>query len=274
MYIIKFILSLLYYLIEFFCLSYTLYYIITGIVVFFKKNIKFNESKPKTKFAVLIPARNESMVISNLIDSLKRQSYPKELFDIFVVPNNCTDDTKDVSLKRGAKIIEIKEDIKTKGDALKHTFKVLSDEYLEYDAYCVFDADNIVHPNFLQKMNDAYVSGVKVAQGYRDSKNPSDTWISSCYSLFYLIQNYFFNQARSIMSLSSSINGTGFMVASSVIKEYGFDTFTMTEDIEFAAKCALNNIKIGFVKEAITYDEQPLKFLVSCKQRKRWSVGT
>lgn len=76
------------------------------------------------------------------------------------------------------------------------------------------------------------------------------------------------------MGWSSSINGTGFVISRDVIKERGFSTVTMTEDIEFAAQCALNNERIAYVKEAITYDEQPLSFSASWKQRKRWSVGT
>jgi len=144
----------------------------------------------------------------------------------------------------------------------------------DYEAYCIFDADNIVHNNFLNRMNDTLCSGYKVAQGFRDTKNASNTWISSCYSLFYLTQNYFFNSARMNMNWSASINGTGFMISKSVIDEFGFNTVTITEDIEFAAHCALNNVKIAFVDDAITYDEQPLTFAQSWKQRTRWSIGT
>lgn len=73
---------------------------------------------------------------------------------------------------------------------------------------------------------------------------------------------------------SASINGTGFMVKKDIIKKYGFNVVTMTEDIEFTAQCAINNIKIAFVEDAITYDEHPVKFITSVKQRKRWTTGT
>ena len=178
-----------------------------------------------------------------------------------------------MAINSGAKIIDIDLEAKSKGDVLKYTFESLNNNY-NYDAYCVFDADNIVHPEFLKSMNNALCSGFNVAQGYRDSKNPKDSWISSCYALFYYVQNFFFNQARMNMGWSSSINGTGFMVSSEVIKKYGFETKTITEDIEFSALCALNNEKIAFVKEAITYDEQPIGFMTSVKQRMRWSFGT
>ncbi len=272
--IIKIVFKTIFYIMDIFIIFYALYYIITGLFAFYNKNGKIRKYKAKTKFAILIAARNEEKVIGNLLDSLNKQNYPKELYDIFVIPNNCTDKTREIAVNKGATIIDCQVPVSSKGDALKFSFKFMLQNYPEYEAYCIFDADNIVHPNFLKRMNDAKLAGYKVAQGYRDSKNPSDTWISSCYSLYYLVQNYFFNQARMNMGWSSSINGTGFMISKEVITEYGFNTITLTEDIEFAAQCALNNTKIAFVKDAITYDEQPLSFSQSWKQRKRWSIGT
>ncbi len=271
----KTMLKIVYYSVDIFIIVYALYYIVTGIFAFVnnKKNV-IRKYRAKHKFAVIIAARNEEKVIGHLLDSLNKQDYPKNLYDVYVVPNNCNDRTEEVSRKHKANIIECNVPVASKGDVLKYTFKFLNDNYYDYDAYLIFDADNIVHPQFIRRMNDTLCSGYKVAQGYRDSKNPSDTWISSCYSLFYWVQNYFFNQARMNMKWSSSINGTGFMVAKEVIDKQGFNTITMTEDIEFAAQCAINNQRIAFVKDAITYDEQPLTFLESWKQRKRWSVGT
>lgn len=271
--LIKDILKILYYIVNIYILLYAAYYLITALFVFKKKNV-IRKYKPNHKFAILVAARNEEKVIGNLIDSLKKQKYPKELYDIFVMPNNCSDNTKQIAIDYGAKIIDIDSSVKSKGDVLKQTFKYMANFGETYAAYIIFDSDNIVHSNFLNRMNDALCEGYKVAQGFRDSKNPSDTWISSCYSLYYLTQNLFFNSARMNMKWSSSINGTGFMISKDVIDEHGFNTVTMTEDIEFAALCALNNIKIAFVDDAITYDEQPLTFKQSWKQRTRWSLGT
>lgn len=273
--IVKTILMAIYNVINIVIILYVAYYVVTGIFAFInnKKN-RIRNYRAKHKLAVVIAARNEEKVINNLIDSLKKQNYPKNLYEIFVIPNNCNDDTEKIAQKCGAHIIDCQGNIKSKGEALRYGFKFIYQNFPEFDAYCVFDADNIVHPNFLRRMNDTLCSGYKVAQGYRDSKNPSDTWISSCYSLFYLIQNFFFNQARHNMGLSASINGTGFMFSKELFKDNGFETLTLTEDIEFAAQCALSNEKIAFVKDAITYDEQPLCFSQSWKQRKRWSIGT
>lgn len=251
---------------------YSMYFLITGIFAFTKKNT-IKKYKPKYKLAVVVAARNEEKVISLLIKSLKKQKYPKELYDIFIVPNNCTDNTEKISRDCDAKIIKCKEKVSSKGEVLKYAFNHLN-HYHNFDAYIVFDADNIVHPNFLNRINDALVEGYELAQGYRDSKNPKDNWICGSYSLFYWGQNIFFNKARMNIGASATINGTGFMVKRNIIENFGFNTVTMTEDMEFTAQCAINNKKIAFIEDAITYDEQPLTFKMSWKQRIRWTTGT
>lgn len=253
---------------------YGIYFSISGIIGIIKKNkVKFKSSLKFNHFAIIIPARNESLVIANLIESLLNLNYPKDKYDIFVVPNNCTDNTKEIALNNGAKIIDCNIPTKTKGDVLNVTFNTLKNDN-KIDAYIIFDADNVVHPEFLTYMNDCLNSGYRVAQGFRAAKNPSDNGMSGSYTLFYLLQNIFFNRARMAINGSASINGTGFMVKKELIDEYGFETFTLTEDIEFTGICAFRNEKIAFVEDAITYDEYPVKFIPSWHQRRRWTSGT
>ena len=107
---------------------YGVYYVIIGIFVFLKeKTIK--KTNIKNRFAIIIPARNEEKVIGILLDSLKKQKYPKELYDIFVFPNNCNDKTKEIAIENNAKIIEFTEEIKSKGEVLKYSFKYLNDNF-------------------------------------------------------------------------------------------------------------------------------------------------
>lgn len=264
--------QIIYYILFSITLIYGLFFLITGFWGFARGKKRIKEYKPKNRFAILIAARNESKVIGNLVLSLKEQDYPKDKYEIYVIANNCTDNTAEVAKKAGATILPCEVPVKTKGDVLKHTFAKFVDDK-NVDAFIIFDADNVVDPNFLKEMNNTICSGYNVAEGNRDSKNTTDNWLSGSYSLFYYMQNFFFNKARMNMNLSASINGTGFMVKREVIKKHGFDPKTLTEDIEFTAMCALNQEKIAFVSKAITYDEQPIKFKDSWKQRKRWSKG-
>lgn len=252
---------------------YLVYFLVMSLFAVLKPK-KISKSRPKTKIAVLIAARNEEKVIGQLLDSLNNQKYPKSLYDVYVLPNNCTDNTELESLKHGAKVITIDIPVKSKGEALKYAFGYLDKNNTNYDTYVIFDADNVVHKNFLKRVNDAYVSGIKVAQGYRDSKNPCDTWISGAFSIYHWMNNTFVSGSRNKVGLSSFISGTGFMIASEVIKKHGYDVTTITEDTEFCILCALNGYKVEYLKDAITYDEQATDFKTSVKQRKRWSYGT
>lgn len=252
---------------------YALHFTIISIFSFFPQKKK-QSFQPKYKFAAVIAARNEELVIGNLIKSLELQSYPPNLLDIIVIPNNCTDHTKEVSLRNGAKIFDCKGVIKCKGDALEEFFDHILKINADYDAFCIFDADNVVHNNFIAEMNNAICRGTKIGQGYRDSKNPRDTIISSCYSIYYYMVNRFHNRARSVLNLSAMVNGSGFMVSKDIIqKQGGWHTKTLTEDIEFTTQCILNGDKVEWIPDAIIFDEQPLTFAESWNQRKRWSTG-
>lgn len=263
--------QMIYYILFSITLLYGIYFVVTGLFAFKKDDSrKIRPFRARTKFAVLIAARNEAQVIGELIKSLKDQNYPNDLYDIYSLVNNCTDNTAEAARRAGSKIMNITVPVKCKGDVLKFAFNKLKKK--DYDAYIIFDADNVVHPDFLKLMNNTYMSGYKVAQGRKDSKNIEDNWISASSSLFYYVQNFFFNKSRMKMNAAAAINGTGFMVAKSIMDE-GFDPKTITEDIELSIQCVLKGIEIAYVEEAITYDEQVLKFKDSWNQRSRWSKG-
>lgn len=252
---------------------YGIYYMFIALFGF-KNRPETYSSEPSTRFAILIAARNEATVIGQLVDSLKAQNYPDDKYDIIVAPNNCTDNTREIALEHGAQVFDPVGKISSKGEVLTQIINKLMAED-NYDAVCVFDADNLVHPNFLQQMNNAKNSGIKVAQGFRDSKNPSDSAVSTCYSVCYWMLNRFYNGGREALGLSGLVNGSGFMVDISLLRRIGgWHTCTMTEDYEFSAQCVIEGEKVHYVQDAIIYDEQPLTFHQSWKQRRRWSTGS
>ena len=241
--------------------------------------VKLKEKPLKTnknhRFMAIIPAHNEEAVIGNLIESLKNQNYNKELYDIYVIADNCTDNSARVSRESGAIVYERFDDTKkTKGYALDWFLQQKIKEDAPYDAICIFDADNIVDKNFINAMNKKLCQGEDVVQGYRDIKNPADNWITSGYALFYWTNHRFYHLARYNLGLSPMLNGTGFMVNFDIIKENnGWKTVTLTEDIEFSLQRILKGKRLGWAKDAIVYDEQPTGFKQSWSQRSRWTVG-
>ena len=228
----------------------------------------------KHKFMMIVPAHNEAAVVGALVESLQALDYPKELYDIYVIADNCTDNTAQIAKDLGAIVYErFDETKKTKGFAMQWFLNQKIKENADYDAFCVFDADNVVDKNFLNAMNKKLCQGEEIVQGYRDIKNPADSWISAGYALFYWMMNRFYHLARYNLGLSPLINGTGFMVDFNLIKPTGWDTITLTEDIEFSLKNIAKGRKLGWATDAIVYDEQPTEFKQSWSQRSRWTVG-
>ena len=228
----------------------------------------------KHKFMMILPAHNEASVIGALVESLQALDYPKELYDIYVIADNCTDNTAQIAKNLGAIVYErFDEKRKTKGFAMQWFLNQKIKENADYDAFCVFDADNVVDKNFLNAMNKKLCQGEEIVQGYRDIKNPADSWISAGYALFYWMMNRFYHLARYNLGLSPLINGTGFMVDFNLIKPTGWDTITLTEDIEFSLKNIAKGRKLGWATDAIVYDEQTTEFKQSWSQRSRWTVG-
>ncbi len=230
---------------------------------------------PLKRFAIFIPAHNEEIVIGNIVENLKQLNYPKDSYDVYVIADNCTDTTAASAEKAGASVLERFDDkLKGKGHALQWAFeKVLYSEDNEYDAAVIFDADNLVSRNFLKEMNNKLLDGQKVIQGYIDSKNPYDSWITASYSLAFWSSNRLFQNARAFLGLSCEIGGTGFCMDVQVLKQIGWQATCLVEDLEFTMKLMLNNIKVGWAQEAIVYDEKPLTLAQSWKQRRRWMQG-
>ena len=119
------------------------------------------------------------------------------------------------------------------------------------------------------------MAGARVAQGYRDSKNPYDSTMAGCYSIYYWMMDRFHNGGKAGLGLSALVNGTGFMVSAHTLEKLGgWRTETISEDLEITAQCILAGEKVCWVPKAITYDEQPLDYALSVKQRRRWTSGT
>ena len=251
-----------------------LYQLVVSICSLIKLKDKPIIKDKQNKFMAIIPAHNEATVVGNLIESLKNQDYPKELYDIYVIADNCTDNTAQIAKTAGAIVYQrFDETKKTKGYALQWFLDQKIRENAQYDAFCVFDADNIADVNFLKAMNKKLCQGEKVVQGYRDIKNPTDNWITAGYAIFYWTMNRFYHLARYNIGLSPLLNGTGFMVKFDVIKKDGWNTNTLTEDIEFSLKNIIEGRRLGWATDAIVYDEQPTSFRQSWSQRSRWTVG-
>lgn len=254
-----------------FLLSYAhqFFYLVYSL---FKRPEKTPPAAPR-RYGVLIAARNEEKVIGDLLDSLTRQDYPAELLHVFVVADNCTDQTAAVARRAGATVFERFNTARVgKGWALD--FLVSRIDIADYDGFFVFDADNLLEHDYIARMNEVFAQGHRIITGYRNSKNFSDNWISSGSSLWFLHDSRQLNGARMSLGTSCVVGGTGFLVSSEVLRENGgWPYHLLTEDTEFTIDMVLRGERIAYCGDAVLYDEQPVSFSQSWKQRMRWCRG-
>ncbi len=236
---------------------------------------KFPHVKNYHKYAILIPARNESPVIANLLNSIAKQDYPKEYLTVFVVADNCTDNTAEIARENGAICYEHQNpDERTKGYALKYLFEQIDKDYgiESFEGYFIFDADNLLNRDYISRMNDAFDAGEKIITSYRNSKNFDENWMSASYALHWIRSSRTRHRARSVLRLATNLQGTGFLFANELVKN-GWKYVSLTEDRAFTADAVAHGYAISYNDEAVFYDEQPTSLKIAFRQRIRWSKG-
>ncbi|QAY66705.1 glycosyltransferase family 2 protein [Paenibacillus protaetiae] len=230
---------------------------------------------PKKSFALLIAAHNEEQVVGALIENLLKLKYPRELFDIFVICDNCTDGT--VSVVKSYEGVYACErtnpNLRGKGYAVEWMLKELWKMKRSYDGVVIFDADNLVATDFLDYMNNDLCNGAKVIQGYLDTKNPNDSWVSSANAINYWFCNRLWQLPRYNLGLSNFLGGTGMCFDAALLKEMGWGATSLVEDLEFTVRCIQRGIYPKFNFDAKVYDEKPITFRASARQRLRWMQG-
>ncbi|GGD48184.1 glycosyltransferase family 2 protein [Paenibacillus nasutitermitis] len=232
------------------------------------------QHKPQKSFAVLVAAHNEEQVVGALIENLKNLDYPKELYDIFVICDNCTDGTAEIARSYGVHACERQNPhLRGKGHAIEWMLKELWGMQRQYDAIVMFDADNLVGNDFLLHMNNDLCEGKQVIQGYLDTKNPSDSWVTASYAITYWYCNRLWQLSRRNLNMANFLGGTGMCFEAGLLKEMGWGATSLVEDLEFSMRCVKRGIHPVLNYDAKVYDEKPLTFKASSRQRLRWMQG-
>lgn len=225
----------------------------------------------RKRLAVLIPAHNEEKVIYSSIKSVLGCDYPRSNFDVYVIADNCTDKTIEFAMSAGAHVLRREDKVKRgKQHALKWAFEQI--DLGQYDGVIVLDADNSIEPSFLRVMDHHLASGHKVIQGYVETKNPGDSWITAnyAYMFWYMCR---LQMARTKLGLSAWLAGTGLCISTEVLLRVGWHVTTLVDDVEYTCQLILAGERVTFAPGAVVYDQKPVGLLDSVKQRLRWIRG-
>lgn len=232
---------------------------------------KYNNKK---RYCILIPARYESKVINNLLLSITKQTTKINPKDIYIIVESIKDKTVDIAKQYNMNII-LRENpsLKRKGYALNDAVTYILKKQIHYDAYFIFDADNILDKNFIKNMEKSINEGYDIGIGYRNTKN-SNTLVSASSALTFSMINTMLNERKNKYHNNLTISGTGYYIKGSIVEDWNsFPFHSLTEDYELTLYAILNNLTTTYNKKAIFYDEQPDNFNISLKQRTRWVKG-
>lgn len=255
------------------CYAYQTIYLF--LPLFHRKTVP--ETDKLHHYAILIAARNEETVLPHLLASIRGQDYPAERIHVFVIADNCTDQTAKVAQQGGAVVFTRSNTQQIgKGYALNYLLEQinLTCGWDAFDAFLVFDADNVLRPDYIRQIDRICGNEYDVFCGYRNTKNFGTNYVSSGHALWFLHDSCHLNASRMALGLPCTVTGTGFGFTRALLQKYGgWNFFTLTEDIEFSFRCIADGIKMGYCREAILYDEQPESFRQSWRQRTRWVQG-
>ncbi|WP_242337508.1 glycosyltransferase family 2 protein [Anaeromyxobacter sp. SG66] len=230
--------------------------------------------EPLHRFVVVVPAHDEAAVIGDAVRALTQLDYPRRMFRVVVVADNCSDDTAARARTAGAdEVLERDEPGSTgKGHALRWALERVASRWTP-DAICVFDADNVMSPNFLTVMNARLAAGAHVVQGYLDTKNPDDSWVTKAISTGYSVSSRLFQLSRENLGMSAALGGTGYCIRTSTLHAFPPDPACVTDDAELQMRLLREGIRVEWAHDAVTFDEKPLTMRASNAQRTRWMQG-
>ncbi len=256
-----------------------LYQIFLTFFGFGKKTKNYQDHDPESRFLVLVPAHNEEQVIGDIIENLKRMDYPRELYDFYIIADNCTDRTAEVARSLGANVIETRKekpgDPTGKPIALKKALDTIRNYERDYDLMMIFDADNLMDTNMFREVNSQYLDKGKpdFIQCYLGCKNKQGI-VAWSYYIGYTMTNRFFQLAKNRLGLNCAIGGTGFAMSTRYLKERGgWTTVSLTEDLEIQIEATLEGRRILWNHNTRVYDEKPTRMRASIRQKIRWGQG-
>ena len=285
--VIRQILIVLFWICEVNVIYYTFLYIV-GMIA---HKQKYPMVEDKIKFCVFVPCHNEGPVVAATVENYTHIEYAEDLFDIYFIADNCSDDTANIlreAIKQSGKrnfhvLVRKEKDINKRGKphALRWAIDALESQHLFYSYYdmmIIFDADNFVDPDIMKHINSQYAhckphKKPVMIQCYLDSKNKKGL-VARGYFESFRVMNAFWQMSKQKLHLVPGIGGTGFAMSTKFLKEIGgYNCKSLTEDLEIQTTATIKNYRIEYNANARIYDEKPTKVKQAMVQKTRWAQG-
>lgn len=220
------------------------------------------------KIGVLIPAYKEDAVIVESVQANLRQTYPADRYDLIVIADSLQRQTLTRLATLPVRVIEVSFDVSTVTKAITTALARIDEN--EYDILAVADADNLLAPDFLSRVNVAFEQGWRAVQGHRIAKN-MNTSVAVLDAISEEINNHIFRKGTRALGLSSPVIGSGMAMDATLMRTCLTNLKTMGGyDKELEMNVVLSGNTIGYLEQAYVYDEKVAQRAVFEHQRTRW----
>jgi 1,2-diacylglycerol 3-beta-glucosyltransferase len=246
-------------------------------------------------FSIIVPARNEELVIKETLRRVFAFDYPSELFEVVVINDGSTDNTE--SLVRDAqkshpnlKLINVSrgEAGHGKGSALNRAFAdfLLTWRGLEIEPrhrwiIAVFDSDAIPDQNMLKKVSFQFrnprVGGVQTLVRI---SNRRKSFLAKLQDMEFVVFGRLLQFSRTVFGGSVALGGNGQFIRATALdttalretEEY-WNHDSLTEDLDIGVRLMTTKWENRYV-QSTTVNQEGVENLSSLiHQRTRWSWG-
>jgi hypothetical protein len=253
--------------------GFAVYLVALVVAALFYRREPAPQREPRSRLSVVVPAHDERNQIGRTVESLLRQTYPPELYEVVVTADNCVDDTAEVATAAGANVLVRDEpDARGKGYALAWTIDVILARSSPPDAIVVVDADSNADPAFLAVLAERFDAGAEAVQGeslLSGDGSPEQTLRVSA----FLLINRARPSGRAVFGLPASLQGNGMLLSTRVLREHSWSAFSSTEDVEYSTAIRAAGIRPVFARGAIVTSAAAPRGRVADVQQLRWEGG-
>lgn len=241
-------------------------------IMHFRKRSSYQPAK-KHRFTFVIPAHNEEKLLPATLKNVNNNiDYPRSLYDVVVIADNCTDQTAEVAASHSIVFERENKELRGKGYALEWGLSEYWRKGNQSDAIIILDADTVVSENFLIEVNRHFDQGQKVIQTFYSVLNPTESWSAGLRYAALAVLHYVRPLGRSLFGGSAGLKGNGMVFSADVIKNHSWSS-SLTEDIEFHMDLLLSGEKVYFAPNATIWAEMPNSIEDADSQNERWETG-
>ncbi len=244
----------------------TLYIFMYAVAGLFYRQKHLSKASKQRKFAVLIPGYKEDEVIIHVAQEAVKQDYPTDKYEVVIIADSFKKSTLDALRKLPVTVVEVVFEVSKKSKALNKCMETIGDDY---DIAFVLDADNVMKPDVLLKINEAFDRGFVAVQGHRTAKN-LNTSVAILDAMSEEINNHIFRKGHRVLGMSSALIGSGMGLDYHLFKSTMATVDSVGEDKEVELKIIKDGVTIEYVDDALIFDEKTQKSDVFVNQRRRW----